>query len=87
MVGIVVMRDAYRSGHMLPVRYLREVWPSLADRVGWRLDLSPELRTHWLPRAKGSEVASDTGAWYFTGRHAARKAICDWLDDERRCWW
>ncbi len=79
VVGIVALRDQHRSGHMLPVSYLRTLWPQIGERVGWRLDLDPSLTTHWLPRARGSEVESDTGDWYFTGRHEARQAICDWL--------
>ncbi|SEB60647.1 AAA family ATPase [Streptomyces melanosporofaciens] len=64
---------------MLPIAALLEHWPWLRERMGWRLDLDPSLRTHWLPRARGSEVESDSGAWYFTGRVAARRAVCDWL--------
>ncbi|MFD2422201.1 trypsin-like peptidase domain-containing protein [Amycolatopsis pigmentata] len=81
VVGIVALRDEHRSGHLLPVSYLCGLWPWLRDRVGWRLDLDPDLKTHWLPRARGSEVESDSGAWYFTGRHAARQAVCEWLED------
>jgi WD40 repeat protein len=64
---------------MLPIAVLLEHWPWLRERLGWRLDLDPSLKTHWLPRARGSEVESDSGAWYFTGRVAARQAVCDWL--------
>lgn len=81
VVGIVAMRDSHRTGHVLPVSYLRKLWPDLGERVRWRLDLDPALKTHWLPRARGSEVESDSGDWYFVGRDAARQAICDWLDD------
>lgn len=77
VVGIVA-----RDGHLLPVSYLRELWPWLEEWVGWRLDLDPSLATHWLPRARGSEVVSDNGAWYFTGRTAARRAVCDWLAEQ-----
>lgn len=43
------------------------------DEVSWQ--------AHWLPRARGTERQSDTGAWYFTGRVAARQRVCDWLAD------
>ncbi|GHF69697.1 WD40 repeat protein [Amycolatopsis bartoniae] len=64
---------------VLPLAVLLESWPWLRDLLGWRLDHDPALRTHWLPRARGSEVESDTGAWYFTGRIEARREICAWL--------
>ncbi|WP_156960669.1 hypothetical protein [Amycolatopsis taiwanensis] len=70
VVGIVVSGEA-----VLPVSR----WPWLAAQVRWRLDLDPGLTTHWLPRARGSEIESDSGTWYFTGRHAARAAVVDWL--------
>lgn len=77
VVGIVVMTDAHRSGHMLPMWALRSWWPRLlarrADDASWA--------AHWLPRARGSERQTDSGAWYFTGRVAARRRICDWLAD------
>jgi WD40 repeat protein len=44
-----------------------------ADETSWQ--------AHWLPRARGSEPQSDTGAWHFTGRVAARQRVCDWLAD------
>jgi hypothetical protein len=84
VVGIVALRDQNRSGHLLPVSYLRTLWPWLGSRIGWRLDLDSSLKTHWLPRARGSELESDTGYWYFTGRQTARQAICDWLVDTGR---
>lgn len=64
---------------VVPVSVLAGKWPWLAKKLGWRLDLDPALRTHWLPRARGSEADTDTGRFYFTGRVAARQAICDWL--------
>lgn len=76
VVGIVA-----HDGHLVPIACLREHWAWLSDRVGYRLDLDPSFATHWLPRARGSEVVSDTGAWYFAGRTAARQAVCDWLAD------
>ncbi|KJK44105.1 hypothetical protein UK23_30625 [Lentzea aerocolonigenes] len=60
------------DGRTLPVTL-----PGL--RTGWRLDLDAALQTHWLPRAHGSEVESDSGESYFTGREAARQAIHDWV--------
>ncbi|GCB52959.1 high-affnity carbon uptake protein hat/hatR [Streptomyces sp. NL15-2K] len=79
VTGIVVLRDDHRSGHMLPISYLRTIWEVVRRSCGWRLDLDPHLPTHWLPRARGSEVDTDTGEWYFTGRVEARRAIRDWL--------
>lgn len=79
VVGMVALRDEHRSAHLLPISYLRTSWPSLSDLVRWRLDLDPSLTTHWLPHARGSEVESDSGRWHFTGRDAARQAVCDWL--------
>lgn len=81
VVGIVVLRDDYRSGHLLPMSYLRTLWPQVRAGCGWRLDLDPSYRTHWLPRARGSEIDSDTGEWFFTGRDEARRVIRDWLDE------
>ncbi|SMD26488.1 serine protease, partial [Kibdelosporangium aridum] len=77
VVGIVVMTDAHRSGHMLPMSALRSWWPWLLDR---RVE-DASWTAHWLPRARGSERQSDTGVWYFTGRDAARQRVCDWLAD------
>ncbi|MBP2068476.1 trypsin-like peptidase domain-containing protein [Streptomyces iranensis] len=81
VVGIYVSRDERGKPYLLPVSYLRALWPWLELRVGWRLDLDPALKTHWLPRARGSEVESDSGVWFFSGRQAARQRICDWLAD------
>lgn len=75
VVGIVALRDRHRSGHVLPVSYLRRVWPWLGDRVGWRLDLDPSLTTHWLPRARGSEVETDSGTCYFEGTGLATSGL------------
>jgi WD40 repeat protein len=78
VAGIVVMTDAYRSAHMLPMSALRSWWPQRlnrpADNSSWQ--------AHWLPRARGSEPQSDTGGWFFTGRVAARQRVCDWLADD-----
>ncbi|MCT2587557.1 hypothetical protein [Actinophytocola gossypii] len=63
-----------------PLANLLEPWPWLRDLLGWRLDHDPALRTHWLPRARGSEVEADTGSWYFTGRTEARRELCAWLE-------
>ncbi|WP_329372391.1 hypothetical protein OG896_36870 [Streptomyces sp. NBC_00669] len=85
VVGIIGWHDGpYRGCHVLPVSAWLTRWPFLRARLGWRLDLDPHLKTHWLPRARGSEVESDSGAWYFTGRHAARQAVCDWLAEPHR---
>jgi hypothetical protein len=69
VVGIVVMIDAHRTGHMLPMSALRSWWPRLLDR---RSD-DANWTAQWLPRARGSERQSDTDVWYFTGREAARQ--------------
>lgn len=78
VVGIVAQRDV-----LLPVSYLRDVWPAVDDRLGWRLDLDPALATHWLPRARRSEAGTDTD-WHFTGRHAVRARVVEWLADGDR---
>ncbi|MFE7713006.1 hypothetical protein ACFU6I_46470 [Streptomyces sp. NPDC057486] len=80
VVGIVVMRDDHRAGHMLPMSYLRTLWPEVRRNCGWRLDLDTSYRTHWRPRARGSEIDSDTGEWFFTGRTEARRVIREWLE-------
>ncbi|WP_103349474.1 WD40 repeat domain-containing protein [Amycolatopsis sp. CA-128772] len=80
VIGIVAPRED-RRWDLLPVPYLCRWWPSLAGLVRWRLDLDPSVKTHWLPRARGSEVENDAGRWYFTGRSAARQAIGEWLDE------
>ncbi|MFC7109513.1 hypothetical protein ACFQQB_59440 [Nonomuraea rubra] len=77
VTGIVVLRDDHRSGHMLPISYLRTLWEEVRRSCGWRLDLDPHLPTHWLPRARGCELGTDE--WHFTGRVEARRAIRDWL--------
>ncbi|WP_433323446.1 hypothetical protein [Spirillospora sp. CA-294931] len=69
------------GARVLPLASLLETWPWLRDLLGWRLDHDPALRTHWLPRARGSEVESDSGTWYFTGRTEARREIRAWLED------
>jgi WD40 repeat protein len=79
VAGIVVATGGSEDEQLVPVSTLLTHWPWLADRTGWRLDLDPALKTHWLPRARGTEVDTDTGHWYFTGREAARQKICDWL--------
>jgi hypothetical protein len=68
------------GARVLPLANLLEPWPWLRSLLGWRLDYDPALRTHWLPRARGSEVESDSGAWYFTGRTEARREMCAWLE-------
>jgi WD40 repeat protein len=67
---------------VLPLVTLLEPWPWLRDLLGWRLDHDPALRTHWLPRARGSEVETDSGTSYFTGRTEARGEVCAWLDGD-----
>ncbi|MER6000110.1 hypothetical protein ABT120_16185 [Nonomuraea angiospora] len=68
------------GARVLPLATLLEPWPWLRGLLGWRLDHDPALRTHWLPRARGSEVESDSGASYFTGRTEARREVCGWLE-------
>ncbi|MFF0000932.1 hypothetical protein [Streptomyces avermitilis] len=80
VVGIVVMRDRHRTGHMLPMSYLRTLWPEVRKNCRWRLDLEASYRSFWRPRARGLETDSDTDEWFFTGRTEARRAICDWLE-------
>ncbi|WP_433393128.1 hypothetical protein [Micromonospora sp. KLBMP9576] len=67
------------GARVLPLALLLRSWPWLWGLLGWRLDHDPAVRTHWLARARGSEIASDTGAWYFTGRVEARREICAWF--------
>ncbi|MGW7542589.1 hypothetical protein ACWGKQ_15970 [Streptomyces sp. NPDC054770] len=81
VVGIVVMRDKHRTGHMLPMSYLRTLWPEVRTNCRWRLDLDESYRSHWRPRARGLETDSGTAEWFFTGRTEARRVICDWLKD------
>ena len=71
-----------QGARVLPLAALLTPWPWLRRLLGWRLDHDPALRTHWLPRARGSELESDSGAWYFTGRTEARRAVCAWLDGD-----
>ncbi|MFF2330091.1 MULTISPECIES: trypsin-like peptidase domain-containing protein [unclassified Streptomyces] len=81
VVGIVVVRDKRetRTGHMLPMSYLRTLWPEVRSNCRWRLDLEPSYDAHWGPRARGSEPDSPTWKWFFTGRIEARRVIRDWL--------
>ncbi|WP_328324445.1 WD40 repeat domain-containing protein [Streptomyces sp. NBC_00455] len=80
VVGIVVIRDDHRTGHMIPMSYLRGLWPEVRSNCRWRLDLEGSYRTHWRPRARGSEPDSRTKEWFFTGRTEARRYIRDWLE-------
>ena len=86
VVGIVVAQDRHletRVAHCIPVRTLVEAWAPLGDLVGWRLDLDPDLLTHWLPRARGvSPRAAQTPGWYFTGCTAALSEIARWAAGE-----
>ncbi|MGD0438462.1 MAG: caspase family protein, partial [Bryobacteraceae bacterium] len=36
-----------------------------------------DLETHWIPRLRGTE--QQAGAWYFTGRETALRALKEWL--------
>jgi WD40 repeat protein len=83
VVGIVVMRDKphTRTGHMLPMSYLRTLWPEVRRNCRWRLDLETSYGAHWRPRAHGSEPDSPTDEWFFTGRTEARSVIRDWLEE------
>jgi WD40 repeat protein len=80
VVGIVVLRDKHRTGHMLPMSYLRTLWPQVRTNCRWRLDLAASYGTHWLPRARGLETDSGTDEWFFSGRAEARRVIRDWLE-------
>ncbi|MCX5328033.1 trypsin-like peptidase domain-containing protein [Streptomyces sp. NBC_00140] len=80
VVGIVVIRDDHRTGHMIPMSYLRRLWPEVGNNCRWRLDLEASYRTHWHPRARGSEPNSRTKEWFFTGRTEACRVIRDWLE-------
>ncbi|MGW2110219.1 trypsin-like peptidase domain-containing protein [Streptomyces sp. NPDC001948] len=84
VVGIVVARDNpdTRTGHMLPMSYLRSLWPEVRRNCRWRLDLESSYEAHWQPRARGSEPDSSTDEWFFTGRTEARRVIHDWLAGE-----
>ena len=79
VVGIVVMHDEYRTGHLLPVSYLAECWPPLGQMIRWRLDLdSNEDRKQWEGRARGVAQPSVSG-WYFTGRVAALRELVSYI--------
>lgn len=82
VIGIVALRDDHQTGHLLPVSYLRTLWPEVRRNCGWRLDLDPSYGTHWLPRARGTEIEAAISEWFFTGRTAARCFIRDWLDEK-----
>ncbi|WP_329021461.1 caspase family protein [Streptomyces sp. NBC_00690] len=41
-----------------------------------------ELRGHFLPRARGTDVPDDD-VWHFTGRHLALRELTHWLRPER----
>ncbi|MEU5400649.1 caspase family protein [Streptomyces sp. NPDC005963] len=41
-----------------------------------------ELRVHFFPRARGTDVPHDD-VWHFTGRHLALRELADWLRPER----
>ncbi|MDF2258807.1 trypsin-like peptidase domain-containing protein [Streptantibioticus ferralitis] len=82
VVGIVVIRDDHRTGHMIPTSYLRGLWPEVRNNCRWRLDLEASYRTHWRPRARGSEPGTRTKEWFFTGRTEARRVIRDWLEGD-----
>lgn len=69
VVGIVVV--AYRekrSGGLIPVRGIAEMWPTAAGLVGWRPDLDDAFESHWLPRAKGAEPVWAPTVDHFVGR-------------------
>ncbi|GAA3452270.1 trypsin-like peptidase domain-containing protein [Dactylosporangium matsuzakiense] len=48
------------------------------DAWGWSLINDPEMGQHWLPKARGTVDASESGR--FRGRSAALQNIVDWLD-------
>lgn len=72
VVGICVMRDEYRTAHMLPLAGICESWPWLADLARWRLarDAPPGDLRHWRSSARGLEPAAAAGTadWLFSGR-------------------
>jgi hypothetical protein len=79
VVGMIVGKDAYRTGHILPLDYLSELWPSLKERMGWRLDIDPDFLSHWWPRGRGVEPGNVGDGSFFTGRSAALHRVTDWL--------
>lgn len=82
VVGIVAMHDANRTGHILSISYLTTLWPDLGHYIGWRLDLDIDLRSHWLPRARGVEPDAEREGWFFTGRTVALEKLLGWLRDD-----
>src|SRR6266545_4618466 len=53
--------------------------PQEANTTGWRLDLDPDLDTHWWPRARGVEPDAESEGWYFTGRELVLRELAEWL--------
>ncbi|SDC99226.1 S1 family peptidase [Glycomyces harbinensis] len=53
VVGIIALMDRHRSGHLLPVRYLRELWPRLPIRDGDCEPPEAEPERPKAPRPRG----------------------------------
>ncbi len=85
VVGIVVAGPRTQAGeriaNMIPLEVVARYWPPLEPLIRWRLDLDPDLATHWLPRAQGVEPEARSEGWYFTGRKRALAELCRWLGE------
>lgn len=71
----------------MPGAKLRELarWSAAGDsggdlaQWGWSLSTDPEGPRHWLPRARGVAIDTETG-YRFRGRRAALDEVVAWLD-------
>ncbi|MFD9121184.1 caspase family protein [Streptomyces bottropensis] len=59
-------------------RRIDEIDEVVALRAGQRTAREEELRAFFIPRARGTDVATDD-VWNFTGRHAALTEVTAWL--------
>lgn len=79
VLGIVVQEDKKQPdakiGAMLPVDTVALYWSGIKAHVPSPLQLDPDYRSHWWPRARGMEPGSSGGGWYFAGRQRAVMAL------------
>jgi len=83
VIGLTVAKDAHDTAYMLPLSYLCDLWPPLAERLQHPAPTSESDLSHWWPRSRGVANASESG-WLFRGRTRALTECNDWLEAGRR---
>lgn len=74
----VFERSSTHAGFMIPLDSVAAAWPPLKRALGWHARFDPALASHWDPRSRGVESASQKHD-FFSGRKAVMDDLIGWL--------